>query len=338
MSYLAPIYSWLIPTTAPNNDDNNKSESSSPWTEFQHNDGRIYYWNQQTNETSWTLPIEYEKTTKQTNEPSWSLFGGYSNVNNNNDDKHIQVIKDGKPVDTRNVATINDVATSNDVISIDVVKDVTSTADIEAEEPDPDIAKYPTGTAYDLDAGLSHNVAAQVETPKSFLERVLVDDEVVVDTFDVKFPGEFVPLWKIITLLIFTCGLYSLVLLFRSIRRYCYKMRWCTPNTVHFTFGKMAVTSKGRVICWKEEVFQFKPPQKSYKGHFYCLYLDYVVYLVLWSIAKLCIIACCPNLCAPPIEFATTNLLRSYRLADIKQITQFMTNEAMAIWCCLEYH
>jgi len=122
--------------------------------------------------------------------------------------------------------------------------------DDEESKVDDSIATYPTGTAQDLDAGLSYNVIEQVETPKSFLERVLVDDEVVLDSFDVKFPGEFVPLWKIIMLLIVTVGLYSIVLLFRAIRRWCYRMRICTPSTVHFTFGKMAITSKGRVLCW----------------------------------------------------------------------------------------
>jgi hypothetical protein len=122
--------------------------------------------------------------------------------------------------------------------------------DDEESKIDDGIATYPTGTAHDLDAGLSYNVIEQVETPKSFLERVLVDDEVVLDQFDCKFPGEFIPLWKIIMLLIVTVGLYSIVLLFRAIRRWCYRMKICTPSTVHFAFGKMAITSKGRVLCW----------------------------------------------------------------------------------------
>lgn len=51
---------------------------------------------------------------------------------------------------------------------------------------DPDIATYPTGTAYDFDAGLTNNVSEQVESPKMLLERVLIDDEKILDTFDVK--------------------------------------------------------------------------------------------------------------------------------------------------------
>jgi hypothetical protein len=61
----------------------------------------------------------------------------------------------------------------------------------------------------------------------------------------VKFPGEFVPLWQIVSLLIVTAGLYGIVLLFRMIRRWCYRNKYCTPATVSFVFGKMAITSKG---------------------------------------------------------------------------------------------
>ena len=103
----------------------------------------------------------------------------------------------------------------------------------------------PTGTAYEHDPGLSDNVTDQVETPQELLKRIIVDDESILSTFDVKFPGEFVPLWKIVSLLIVTVGLYGIVLLFRMIRRWFYRNRWCTPSTVHFVFGKMAITSKG---------------------------------------------------------------------------------------------
>lgn len=310
-NYLSPVFSWLIPSSVPKNSNSKTTSDHAVWKEIKDSNGKTYYWNVKTNETQWEIPIENEKSGTQ---DSSNL-----SVANRKDDKHIQIIEDAKPVDTSNI----------EATSVDKVNNV--------DEPDPDIAKYPTGTAYDFDAGLSHNVAAQVETPKTFLERVLVDDEVVVDTFDVKFPGEFIPLWKIVALLISTLGLYSFVLLFRLIRRCFYRRRWCTPHTVHFTFGKMAVTSKGRVLCWKEEVYQFKPPQKSFKGHIGLCYLDYLVYLVLWAIAKCCIVMCCPDLCSPPIEFSTTNSFRSYRIADVKQITQYMTNEALAVFCCLEY-
>lgn len=104
------------------------------------------------------------------------------------------------------------------------------------------------GVAFEHDAGLSDNLRNQVDTPKSFLERTLIDDEYVVETFDVKFPGEFLPVWKIVSLLIVTVGLYGIVLCFRAIRRWCYRHQCCKPTTVKFQYGKMAITSRGRGI------------------------------------------------------------------------------------------
>ena len=54
----------------------------------------------------------------------------------------------------------------------------------------------------------------------------------------------------------------------------------------------MAVTTKGRVICWKEEVFQFKPPQKKYKGY---IWIDYIFVQLMWAIAKCFIVMFCPG-------------------------------------------
>ena len=104
------------------------------------------------------------------------------------------------------------------------------------------------GVAFEHDAGLSDNLQNQIDTPQSFLERTLIDDEFVVETFDVKFPGQFVPVWKIVSLLIVTVGLYGFVLCFRAIQRWCYRHQCCKPTTVSFTYGKMAITSRGRGI------------------------------------------------------------------------------------------
>ena len=113
-------------------------------------------------------------------------------------------------------------------------------------------------TPNDLDPGLTANVIELSETPKQLLERMLGESEEVIATFDVKFPGEFMPLWMIVTLCIITCGLNGFILFFRWVRRCCYRWQCCTPDVVKFAFGKMAVTSKGRVICWEEVVYQKK--------------------------------------------------------------------------------
>ena len=80
-----------------------------------------------------------------------------------------------------------------------------------------------------------------------------------------------------------------------------------------------------------------KPPQKKYAGHSFLCYIDWCIAQILWMFAKICIVMCCPDLCAPPVTFEYENILRSYRISDVKQITQYMTSEAHCIWCCLDY-
>jgi len=200
----------------------------------------------------------------------------------------------------------------------------------------PDHSTYTT-TTNDLDPGLTTTMVDCNETPRMFIQRVLVDGEVVVESFDVKFPGEFLPMWKIISLLIGTLGLYSIVLLFRFVRRCCYRWRICTPDTVHFAFGKMAVTNKGRVICWKEEVYQKKQEVKTYVGHLMFCYIDGCIAWLGRCFVAVCIKPFWPELCQHPTEYAFAQETRMYRVADVKQITQFMTSEANCGFCCLEY-
>ena len=187
---------------------------------------------------------------------------------------------------------------------------------------EPDHSTFTT-TPNDLDPGLTTNLVEVLETPKMFIRRVLIEGEEVVSTFDVKFPGEFLPMWQIVTYCIASLGLYGFCLLFRFIRRCMYRCRICTPNVVHFAFGKMAVTNKGRIICWKEEVYQKKVPQNK------CNWLGFCI--------KCCCEICWPGLCQAPVIYAYGQESRMYRIADIKQITQFMTSEAAAIFCCLDY-
>ncbi len=144
-------------------------------------------------------------------------------------------------------------------------------------------------------------------------------------------------MWQLIAYCIGTLGLYGFILLFRFIRRCMYRCRICTPDVVHFAFGKMAVTNKGRIICWKEEVYQKKVDQKKYKGHCCCLYLDWLV-CCTWSFCiKCCCDFCWPGLCQAPLKYSFGQEARMYRIADIKQITQYMSSEAAAIFCCLDY-
>lgn len=195
----------------------------------------------------------------------------------------------------------------------------------------PDHSTFCT-TSNDLDPGLSANVVELSETPVMFLNRVLGENEQVLATFDVKFPGEFIPLWKIVLLCIVTCGLYSIVLMYRWIRRCCYRWRCCTPALVSFSFGKMAITNHGRVICWEEQIEQKKVKQKSW----------------IPACCKPCCCCCicmgqaivkmfCRDTCQAPVKYKTVNFSRIYRAKDIRQVSQFFTSEAMCLFCCLDY-
>lgn len=74
-----------------------------------------------------------------------------------------------------------------------------------------------------------------------------------------------------------------------------------TPNLVGFQFGKMAVTDKGRIICWSETVIQVKAPKSN------------------------------------NTSYSIVNDTRVYLLNDIKQITQYFASDAACIFCCLDY-
>jgi hypothetical protein len=72
----------------------------------------------------------------------------------------------------------------------------------------------------DLDPGITANVADYCETPTAFMNRVLLPNEKVVQEFNVKFPSQFMPLWRIILLCVVTFGLYGFVLLYRAVLRW----------------------------------------------------------------------------------------------------------------------
>jgi len=87
--------------------------------------------------------------------------------------------------------------------------------------------------------GLQSNVCKICETPDHVVRRTLLPGETVMADFDCYFPYKMLPMWKIILLCICSGGLYLFVLLYRSIQRWCYRMRCCTPNHLEFTRGKV---------------------------------------------------------------------------------------------------
>ncbi len=104
----------------------------------------------------------------------------------------------------------------------------------------PRSEKY-TKTIEEQAPGLLQNVSEQCETPKQMLERVLMPGEIVLADFDCYFPYKSLPMWKILLYCVITGGLYALVLCYRSIQRWFYRMKCCTPHTVELARGKVSV-------------------------------------------------------------------------------------------------
>lgn len=158
--------------------------------------------------------------------------------------------------------------------------------------------------------GLSRNVDELSEKPKNFLDRVLLPGERVVKEFDCYFPSNFIPRWKLIALLILTCGLYCFVLLKRAIERWCYKHRCCTPAVVEFVRGKLVITDRFRVICWNTRTQQIKT-------------------------GKGCCCGLCGELCAAPVIFDVDMEHRVYDANKIRQVAMYHSSQALCLFCCM---
>ena len=120
------------------------------------------------------------------------------------------------------------------------------------DDPIPQPTRATVAALTEVHPGLTENVAELSETPTQLLQRrgLLGPTETVLATFDVKFAGpDAQPMWKVFALCICTLGLYLFVIFFRVLAKMCHKWRCCTPDLVEIRYGKMAVTSNGRLIC-----------------------------------------------------------------------------------------
>jgi len=173
--------------------------------------------------------------------------------------------------------------------------------------------------------GLSDNVKELLETPDQMLKRVLQPGETITGEFECYFPDNMIPQWKIVLLLIITCGLYGFVLLYRSIERWCYKKKCCTPKLSHMSRGKLGITNKGRIICWNEEAKQIIDTDAEKKRN--CL-LSLII----------CFLKCCfPDAFRPPTIYDFKIKSKIYSAYNVKQITQYYRSEANFIVWCVDY-
>lgn len=183
------------------------------------------------------------------------------------------------------------------------------------------------------DPGITKDVEEQLEMPSGFLNRVLLlnEGERVVANFDVMFPQKMIPTWKIILLLIFTLGLYGIVLLYRFIERMCWRAKICTPSLVEFHRGKMVITTHGRIICWSETCHQAK-----IHPHPICTFLCWCFCPIQMCIWRLCL-CFCRETCQAHVDYQIINDTRIYNAKDVREISQFVNSKSLFLCCCLKY-
>lgn len=184
------------------------------------------------------------------------------------------------------------------------------------------------------DVAFSSFVKEIMETPNEGLQRCLVPGEVVLEEFEVYFPDHYIPTWKKILYSILTCGLFACILLYR----HCKRHRWCclVPDEVRMVRGKMAITNKGRAICWAMNADQYKDEGALAS----CLMGFYNRCCCCFAACTACCTWCmCRDMCEPPFTFDVTIITREFRIKDIRQITQWYENKnpcPIACCCCAD--
>jgi len=183
--------------------------------------------------------------------------------------------------------------------------------------------------------GTTETVKELAETADDAIKRTLVEGEKIVSQFNCYFPGDMIPVWKLVMLSVCTLGLYGIVLLYRFIKRQCYSRGCCTPNMIQFEKKRMAITDKGRVILWTELVSQ-KIQQKGGGGS--CLtFCCTCVFSFFWKIIVACVTLCDKDLCRPPTEYSVVTNICVYGASQICQVSQYYESKAAFLCFCVEY-
>lgn len=92
---------------------------------------------------------------------------------------------------------------------------------------------------YPNQPGITKSIEEYTEDPQQYLQRSLAKDEEVLEQFDVYFPTQMIPRWKLVILCISTFGLYLIVLAYRALLRWCYKNKCLSPLVYVLQRGKV---------------------------------------------------------------------------------------------------
>jgi len=116
-------------------------------------------------------------------------------------------------------------------------------------------------TQPDGQQGLQKFSRDRMQSAEEMLKKNLGPGEEILREFDCFFPEKKRKMWRIILLTVLTLGLYlvylGILVLIKLFQKFTMRHRCilcccpcCAPNTVHESRGKLAITTKGRVISW----------------------------------------------------------------------------------------
>ncbi len=86
--------------------------------------------------------------------------------------------------------------------------------------------------------GVSPTVEMFAESPDKYLSRILIPGEVVLDQFDVYFPGKRKEKFNLLLCIIFNIA-YLFHLCMTRLTEWCEKIKCCTPPLYTFVKGKV---------------------------------------------------------------------------------------------------
>lgn len=153
-------------------------------------------------------------------------------------------------------------------------------------------------------------------TPEEALGPDLLEGERVARAFDVFYPeGRMAP-WQFWLYTILSLGLFAL---YYHVAQWCYANKCCVPKTVELVRGRMALTTRGRLLVWKIHVVQEKVK-------------------VTWLSKVLCCLCKlgCKESCAPPVTYATDGESAAFvasQICDV-ELRSLATRSFLCGFCC----
>ena len=174
-------------------------------------------------------------------------------------------------------------------------------------------AAYAVESTYEL---LNSVVRNNDITAEEALEADLLEGEDITRTFDVFFPQGRLEPWRFWLYTICTLGCYALCW---NIAQWCYAIKCCVPRKVEMIRGRMALTSRGRLLVWRTHVVQDRVDVSACSKLLCCLCK------CIWKEA-----------CAPPVKYQSqtqTTAFVASQIVDV-ELRSVAKRSVLCGWCC----